>query len=155
MKETIEKLISLLEEDNRTILAECPDEDPIFEYTKATDKDIENFEKRFKLTLPNHLKEFYKNYNSVSTNFMFTDILGMTNIISDYDDFPLYKELLDDKVIPIADDNGDLICVDTKQENNQLMYFSHEEGNLSSTGATIEGFIQNLIQRKIEHNKNK
>ena len=154
MKETIDTLISFLEEDNRAILAASPDKKPTFKYTKATDKDIQDFEKRFDLTVPNCLREFYKNYNSVRTNFMFTQILGMTNLIADYENFPSIKDLIDEKIIPIADDNGDLICIDTKTNKDQLLYFSHEDGDLSETYVTIEVFIKDLIRQKIEHKKN-
>ena len=150
MKDTIDKLISFLEADNKAFLSDFPDKEPTFEYNKATDKDIQDFEKQFNLTLPDCLKEFYKNYNSTATSFMFTEILGMTNIISDYDEYPALKELVDEKFVPIANDNGDFICMDTKQNKDQLFYFSHEDENLSKTNMTIEAFIQDLIRQKIE-----
>lgn len=155
MKETIDRLINFLEIDNKNFLAKLPEEEPILEYTKASDKDIQDFEKRFALTLPDFLKEFYKNFNAVKANFMFTDILGMPNIISEYEDYYALRELVDKKIIPIGNDNGDLICVDTKINKNQTLYFSHEDEELSDTYVTIEAFIEDLIRQKIEHNKNK
>ena|SRR3989344_5938536 len=155
MKETIDKLITFLETDNKNFLLEFPDEDPILIYTKATDEEINHFEKRFNLVLPDCLREFYKNFNSVESNFMFTQILGTTNLIADYETYPSLQELVDDKIIPIANDNGDLICIDTKRNENWLMHFSHDDGSLSETYVTIEAFIEDLIKQKIELTKRK
>jgi hypothetical protein len=154
MNEVIDKLIIYLEDDNKQFLLALPNKEPIFKYTRASEKDIMDFEKHFALILPDCLKVFYKNFNAIKANFMFIDILGMSNVISNYEDYPSIQKLVNQKIIPIANENGDLVCIDTKKDINQIIYFSQEEDDLSETHQTIEEYIESLIKQKIEFVKN-
>jgi hypothetical protein len=153
MKETLEKIIELESQDNIAFLSKFPESKPSFLYSKADDTELADFENRFKLKLPQYLIEYFKIFNPIKSNLMFVEILGLPGIIESYDKLSGYAELLDKGFVPIADEDGDLICINSKEESGMLYYHSHEEDNLQKTRETLESYLKNLVKKKEEFNK--
>lgn len=77
MKELLDKLITLKNEDNTMFLAEFPTQKPLFEYERASEDEIREFERKFNIVLPDYLKVYLMYFNPVKVNLMFVEILGL------------------------------------------------------------------------------
>jgi len=95
MKETLEKIIELKTKDNDEYISKFPDSKPSFSYKKADDAELADFEKRFKLKLPQYLIEYFKIFNPIKSNLMFVEILGLPGLKDRYEKLSGYAELID------------------------------------------------------------
>lgn len=150
MKEILEKIIELQTKDNDDYISKFPDSKPLFSCRKADDAELADFEKRFKLKLPQYLIEYFKIFNPIKSNLMFIEILGLPGLKDSYDKLSGYAELLDKGFVPIADEDGDLVCINSNEETGILYYHSHEEDNLQKTRGNLETYLKKLIKQKEE-----
>lgn len=153
MKEILDRVIELKTVDNEEYLSEFPDKDPIFKFGQAGKADIINFENRFQIKLPQYLVDYFMYFDPIKSNLMFVELLGLSKISKYLEDFEEDSEILLNKYIPIADDNGDLICINSKENTGALHYYSHEDNNVAKMRGTMATYLSELIRRKEELNE--
>lgn len=151
MKEIINRIIELESKDNRDFLAEFPEKGSIFDYRKASNSEIEEFERDFNIRLSERIVEYLKEFNPIRSNLMFIELLGLDAIRKNHKRLSGYSEALGLGLFPIADDNGDLICVNTKKDEGRLLIFSHEENTFQEVRQTFETYLSELVRRKEKH----
>lgn len=151
MKEIVKRIIELMDKDNSDFLAEFPDKKPIFDYRIASDEEIKEFEKDFNIKLTEQISEYLKQFNAIKSNIMFTELLGLNSIRKNYGNLLGYSEALSQGLFPIADNDGDLVCINTKKEKGKLLIYSHEENDFQEVRDTFETFLSELIKRKEKH----
>lgn len=152
MIELLDKIIGLNNIDNDEYISEFPNSKPIFEFNKASDSDILNFENRFDIKFPKYLADYFKYFNPIKVNLMFVEILGLQKI-ANYYSYSVYLEVLNNKLIPISDEDGDLICVNSDEDTGKLYYYSHEDESVSMMRGTLKSYLDELVRKKEYSNK--
>lgn len=110
---------------------------------KITQKDLQDFEVKYNLSLPNDYKQFLTNNNGGTPNKIFFRkndadlVVNMFFSLSDkeynieqyYTDMVIIGKELPEKILPIGEDGfGNIICISCKDEDFGKMYFwDHEE----------------------------
>jgi hypothetical protein len=145
MIKVIDKIIAIKTEDNKTYLETFPLNPPLFVYEKASSDDIRRFESKFGITLPRYITQYFMYFNPIKVTVNFVNILGLNNIIENYVKLHGYEELLQDKYIPLADEDGDLICINSNEDTGNIYHFYHDTGELMESEITFETYLENLI----------
>lgn len=153
MKELLDNLISLMNDDNTMFLAEFPTRKPLREYERASEDEIREFERKFNIVLPDYLKEYLMYFNPVKVNLMFVEILGLKGVSRNYDRLAGYSEILSSGYFPVSDEDGDIFCINTSEESGKLYHYSHETEELSDTSHSLESYLTDLVKQKEDYNR--
>ena len=145
MIKVIDKIIAIKTEDNKTYLKTFPLNPPLFVYEKASPDDIRRFDSKFGITLPRYITQYFMYFNPIKVTVNFVNILGLNNIIENYVKLHCYEELLQDKYVPLADEDGDLICINSNEATGNIYHFYHDTGELMKSDITFETYLENLI----------
>ncbi|MEI3612819.1 SMI1/KNR4 family protein [Pseudogracilibacillus sp. SO30301A] len=147
------------------------------EIIKSWDEDhINNLEIKYEIKLPRDYSFYLQHYgndyiredycfipskdlsnNIKQVQFEIDSIYGLYNDENNIEDkINFYKDLLPDDLIPIADlPGGDLVCIGTKDDKQNKIYFWFHEmdgENIYLVSDSFENFIMNFKRLDVEKN---
>jgi hypothetical protein len=151
-EETVDKIISILKQDNEDLLKEFPSITLPLILTTYKETDLLAVEKKYNIRIPKSHRDFIERYSPERFHIMFTDIYGISSLKKELESY-IPDELLKEGYLPFAGSDGNYYCLSMESDDDRVYFFDHEEYNISKSGLTFGSFFKDLLSAKVELDK--
>jgi hypothetical protein len=149
----LNQIVYILKENHKSIKNDFPNIESGYIQAPFNFSDLEDLEKEYKIKIPVLHKQFIEKYSPKRFHIMFTDFYGIEALQIELKDF-IPEELIQEGYLPFAGSSGNYYCLDMKSDTDKVYFFNHDKYNISEANLTFTDFFKEMLDAKLEHDKN-